>query len=171
MDPLMIVARIVHVFSGVLWVGGVVLFFAFVEPAARATMPLSQKFMQTLMVRRHFSQYLAIVSALTVFGGAALYWRDSGGLSLAWISTPTGLGFTLGAIVGIAMFLLGFLAIRPRAERLGAVSAQIETQGIPPTPEQLTEIGALNAALLRLGRLDFFMLTIALLCMATARYW
>ena len=171
MDLFTIVARIVHIFSGVFWVGGAILFFVFVEPAARATMPLSQKFMQTLLVRRHFNHYMTAVSALTVFGGAVLYWRDSGGLSLAWITTPTGLGFTIGAVVAITTFLMGLFVIKPRAERLGAVSMQIEAQGTPPTPEQLAEIGALNAALTKIGRADFFMLTIALLCMATARYW
>ena len=39
MDFYVILLRIVHIFAGVFWVGGMVLFFAFLEPTAKATAP------------------------------------------------------------------------------------------------------------------------------------
>ncbi len=171
MDLFTIVLRIVHIFAAVLWVGGGIVLVAFIEPTVKATAPAGQKFMQYFMVRRHYSTFMGIVSMLTVFAGALLYWKDSGGLQLAWITTPTGLGFTLGAVLGITMAIVGFTMIRPHADRLGALGAQIEAAGKPPTPAQLAELGALDKEMSRLNRLDFVLLSLALLAMATARYW
>ncbi len=169
MDVYMIVLRIFHVISGVLWVGGGILYLGFVEPAIRVTMPASQKFVKLLMPR--YTQYMAAVGGLTVLAGALLYLRDSNGLSLAWITTATGVGLTLGALLALVGFVLGFVAVKPRADRMGKLSAEIEAGSKPPTKEQAAEMGTLNASLVRLGRITFGLLTLALVCMATARYW
>ncbi len=169
MDLLIILARIVHIFSAVLWAGGGLLYFLFIEPAIDKTMPASQKFTSAFMGK--FSPFMGLVSMTTVLAGVVLFWHDSAGLQLSWISTPTGLGFSLGATVGIATAMLGLFGIKPRAERLGLIGAQIEMQGRPPTTDQLAQVGALTGALKRIGRVDFIMLTLALLFMATARYW
>ncbi len=169
MDILIILARIIHIFSAVLWAGGGLLYFLFIEPAIDKTMPASQKFTSAFMGK--FSPFMGLVSVTTVLAGAVLFWHDSAGLQLSWIGTPTGLGFSLGATVGIATALFGFFVVKPRAERLGLIGAQLETQGRPPTTNQLAEIGALTGALKQISRIDFIMLTLALLFMATARYW
>jgi len=171
MDPVIILLRIMHIFGGVLWVGGAIFFFFFVEPSVKATAPSSQSFMQYLMVRKHFSLFMTIVSLATIGAGAAMYWRDSAGLQPVWIMTHTGFGFTLGAAVGIATALMGLFFIKPHVDKLDEIGEQIQTSGGTPTPKQLNEMAWHDRALNRLGRLDFVMLTIALLAMATARYW
>jgi hypothetical protein len=170
-DIYMIVLRIVHIFSGVFWVGGGVLLFAFVEPAARATAPAGQKFMQQLMVRQRFNTFMAIVSLLTVLAGALLYLRDSAGLNMQWILTGSGLVFTFGALMGITVFFVGLFGIKPAADRLGALGGQIEAAGTPPTKDQVAELTFLNARMALYSRIDFVLLTLALLAMATARYF
>ncbi len=47
----------------------------------------------------------------------------------------------------------------------------VEAAGGPPTPRQITELNGLSAKLSLLSRWDFYLLTLALLFMATARYW
>ncbi len=169
MDIYMIVLRLFHIISGVLWIGGGILYLGFVEPAVRATMPASQKFVKALMPR--YTQYMAAVGGLTVLAGALLYWRDSSGLSLAWITTPTGIGFTLGALLALVGFVMGFVLVKPPADQMGKLSGEIESGGKPPTREQVAEMGRLNTSLVQLGRITFGLLTLALVCMATARYW
>ncbi len=171
MDLYVILLRVVHIFAGVFWVGGGVMLFAFLEPTAKATAPASQKFMQYLMTRQRLNAFLALVSLLTVLAGALLYWRDSGGLQSSWITTPTGVGFTLGAALGISVFIIGFFGIKPNADRLAALGAQIEAAGAPPSAGQVAELGRISQAMSRLSRVDFYLLTLALLMMATARYW
>ena len=58
--------------------------------------------MDHLMNRRRTVLFFPIVAAVTILSGAALYWRHSAGLQPAWISTPSGLAFTIGALAAIA---------------------------------------------------------------------
>ncbi len=166
-----ILLRIVHIFAGVFWVGGGILTFAYIEPAVKATAPAGQKFLQYLLVQRRFSFSMGIASLLTVLAGATLYWGDSGGFQWAWITSPTGLGFTIGASMGLTAFFVGLLLIKPTAERLGTLGQQISASTQPPASEQLAELNRLQARMATVERWDFVLLSIALLAMATARYW
>lgn len=162
--------RIVHIFSGVLWVGSAVSYFFFVEPAVKGLGPSGPKFMQGFMERRHYPLFMNVVSALTIVAGVLLHWNTSGGLQPAWIRTGPGLGFTIGSVVALAVYLIGFLMIRPRAGRLGALGRQIGSGG-PPTAEQAAELQQLDREMRSIERIDVILLTISLLAMATARYW
>ncbi len=166
-----ILLRVVQICAGVFWVGGGILMFGYIEPTVKAMAPAGQKFMQYLLVQRRFSLSMGIASLLTILAGATLYWRDSGGFQWAWITSPSGLGFTLGASVGLAAFFIGSLMIKPTTDRLGALGRLIAASGQPPSAEQLAELNRLQARLAAIQRWDFALLTIALLAMATARYW
>lgn len=165
----MLVLRIVHIFSGVCWVGGIVVLVGFIEPTANATAPASAAFMQHLMFRRRFSQFMTVVPILTVLAGSLMYWRDSAGLNLIWITTPTGMVFTIGAVLGFTTLAVGLLGIKPRADRLGVLAQEIATAG-KPTPAQAAQAGALNTSMARLTRILLYLLTVVVICMATARY-
>jgi uncharacterized membrane protein len=167
----LILLRTIHILAGVLWVGGSVIYIAFIEPTVKATAPASQKFMQHFMGRQRYALFMNVTSGLTVLAGVLLYWRDTGGQILEWIQTGPGLGFTLGALFAIAVYLLGFFMIRPRAERLMALGKQIGMAGGPPTPEQATELSTLDREMGNLGRVDAVLLIISLVLMSTARYW
>ncbi len=166
-----ILLRIVHIFAGVFWVGGGIFMVAYLEPTAKATALAGQRFMQYLMVQRRFSLSMGMASLLTVLAGATLYWRDSGGFQWAWITSPSGLGFTIGAGMGLAAFFIGSFVIKPTTDRLMALGRQIAATGQPPSAEQLAELNRLQARITTIERGDFILLTIALLAMATARYW
>ncbi len=171
MDLFFLLFRIIHIFAGVFWIGGFVVLFGFLQPAAKATAPAGPQFMQHLMLRQRFSSALMTAAILTVLAGALLYWRDSSGLKPEWITTRVGLGFSLGAVTGILALIIGLVWIRPRSDRLSALGAQIQTAGGPPTPAQAAELAAINSFITRSSQLNFVLLTISLLAMATARYW
>jgi hypothetical protein len=61
--------------------------------------------------------------------------------------------------------------IKPRGERLSVLGQEIALAGGPPNPGQAAELEKLDKELTQIERVDFFMLTIALFTMATARYW
>jgi uncharacterized membrane protein len=171
MDLYTIVLRLIHIFAGVFWVGGVIVYVRFLEPAAKATAPAGQKFMQQLMQRQQFAFAMGGAGVLTVLAGILLYLKDSSGLQLAWITTPVGIGFTIGALLAIAALLVGFLGLTPRAARVAALGTQIESAGAPPTPQQVAEMSTLNQSISQLFRLNLILLSLALAAMATARYW
>jgi uncharacterized membrane protein len=168
---LLLLLRVVHIVAGVSWVGGAVVQTLFVEPSVRATAPESRKFMQYFMGRRNYGAFMGATSALTVLAGALLFWRSSGGFQWAWMRSGPGLMFTLGSVVGIVVFLWGMLLIGPRAGRMTALGQAIAAAGGPPTPAQVAELNRLDKEMNFIGRVDFVLLLVALLAMATARYW
>jgi len=168
---LLLLLRLIHIVAGVGWVGGAVVNSLFVEPSARATAPASGKFMQYFMSKRRFSAYMAVTSGLTVLAGGLLFWNSSGGFQWIWIRSGPGLMFTIGSVVGLAVWLWGLLLIAPRASRLSALGQAIGTAGGPPTPAQAAELHKLDREMSFIGRVDFVLLLVALFAMATARYW
>jgi uncharacterized membrane protein len=170
-ETILIILRILHILAGVFWVGSAIFYFLFVEPLVKDLGPAGPRFMQGLIERKRYPLYMNVASALTVVAGALLYWNTSGGLQGAWFRTGAGLGFTIGAAIALVVYLIGFLMIRPRAERLGKLGKQIGQSGGPPTAEQAAELGLLSHQMRAIERVDVILLTLALLAMATARYW
>lgn len=167
----LIVLRLVHIVASVCWAGGAFIFFLFVEPTAKALAPSGQQFVQHMIVKRRYSVFMGITSTLTVLSGALLFWQDANGQWLAWMSTGPGLGFTLGAVAGIAVYVVGTFGMKPRAERMGKLSAEIRAAGGAPTPAQAAELQKIDKEMSTLGYIDFVLVALALALMATARYW
>lgn len=171
MDIYVIVLRIVHILGGVFWVGAAIVFFYFLEPTAHALGPQGQPFIKHVVDKRRLPIYIVAANLLTVLSGVLLYWRDSGGFRLDWITSPPGIGFTIGGIAAIVATVVGVGFIRPTVEKFGALGDRLATAGRPPTDEEMGEVHALQGALRRFGGIDLAFLTVAVLTMATARYW
>ena len=167
----LIVLRLVHVVASVCWAGGAFIFFLFVEPTAKALAPTGMQFVQHMVVKRRYSVFMDVASTLTVLSGALLFWQDANGQWLAWMSTGPGLGFTLGAVVGIVVYFVGMFGVKPRADRMGKLGAEIRAAGGVPTPAQGAELQKLDKEMSTLGYIDFVLVALSLALMATARYW
>jgi hypothetical protein len=89
--------------------------------------------------------------------------------STAFLGTPEGIVLTLGGILGLGAFVIGVFVQRPVAGRLGALGAQIQAAGGPPTPEQAAELGRLRERLGRVARLTAWHLLLAAFLMASHR--
>ncbi len=170
MDIYMIILRLIHILSGVFWVGGIVILAGFLQPTAQALVPEGPKFMQRLMAGP-LLVWLSVTPGLTVLAGLLLYWHDSAGLSTTWIASGTGLVFTLGGLLGIAAMLVGFLVSRPAAVGLSSVGQEIQRGGKPPTQEQMGQIAKFQAALTQGALWTAILVSLALAAMATARYF
>src|SRR4029078_5167918 len=96
------------------WFGGAIIGGLFLSPTATALGDSAQPVMDHLMRRRRMGVMFRVVAPLTVLAGALLYWRDSGGLQSAWITSPTGAAYTIGGAAAIASFVLGFILVSPR---------------------------------------------------------
>jgi uncharacterized membrane protein len=166
-----IILRTIHIFGGVLWVGSAVFYMFLLKPTVKSIGPAGPDFMRHLMGKQRLPIFMNTVALLTILSGIPLFLYASGGLQLSWITTGPGIGFTIGSIVGIAVFFFGFTMIKPRGERLSALGQEIALAGGPPNPGQAAELEKLDKELTQIERVDFFMLTIALFTMATARYW
>jgi hypothetical protein len=89
--------------------------------------------MQHLMNRRELGIMFPIVAALTVLSGSVLYWRDSGGLQLTWITSATGFAFTVGGLAAIAAFVGGDVLMGPCIAEQTTVRGELAAgDGCPP---------------------------------------
>lgn len=167
-----IVFRVLHITAGVAWGGSVFLFVVFVQPTAAAPGPGSGPFMQELLGRRKLVHWILALAALTIVGGLFLYWKDwhAVGSLGDWVGTRFGLALTIGSISAIVGFLIGFFGTRPGVDRLLALGAKAAA-GDAPQPELMGQIRRLQARLRMLARTNLAFVTIAVLAMATARYW
>jgi uncharacterized membrane protein len=169
-DLLHILLRLVHVGSGILWVGGSVVFFLFVEPTASELGPDAEKFMQRMIVKRRLPIYFLVLSSLTVIAGLVLYWMDSDGLRAVWIGTSLGLALTVGGIAALIAFVGGNALIKPNIDRIAAIAASIKAGGGPPSQAQLGELQAVQRRLRTIGLVDTVLLAVAVVAMVSARY-
>lgn len=168
---LLIFFRILHIFSGGLWIGAAIVYLFFIKPSVKAIGPAGGQFMQTLSGRSRYPLFMMVTSLLTVVAGGVLLVHASGGFNLAWFRTGPGIGFTIGSLAAFVAFLVGSFGIGPTAARIGSIGQQIARAGGPPAPELLQELSALEEKINRAEVVDFVFLSISMLTMATARYW
>jgi uncharacterized membrane protein len=163
--------RFVHIVASVCWAGGAFIFFLFVEPTAKALAPAGMQFVQHMVIKRRFSIFMVVSSTLTVLSGAVLLWQDGSGMWSSWLKTGPGLAFTLGSVVGIVVYCIGMFGVNPRAVRLTKLGAEIQASGGPPTPAQAAELQKLDREMSLLDTIDFVLVAVSLVLMASARFW
>lgn len=167
----LLVLRLIHIIASVCWAGGGFIFFLFVEPTAKALAPTGMEFVQHMVTKRRFSIFMVVSSTLTVLTGALLIWQHANGQWLDYVQTGPGLGFTIGSIVGIAVYFVGMLGVNPRALKLAKIGQEIQAAGGPPTPAQGAELHRLDREMSTLNLADFVMVALSLGLMASARFW
>lgn len=165
-----IILRILHILAGVFWVGAAMLFFFFVQPTAKALGPQAGPFMGHLTEKRKMPTAIIAASGLTVVAGVLLYWEVSGGFSAAWVTSGMGIGFTVGAVAAIIAFAVGLVVVKPTVTRVGALTAEVQASGGPPSEAQASELQRLGGRLSTVGMANMALLTVAVVAMATARY-
>ena len=170
MDVYMVILRVIHILAGVLWAGWAFVMVGFIEPASKAAGPEGGKFMQALTGKTRLLQTMLVAPPLVIITGVLLYWQVSGRLNGSWILSPAGLAMTIGSLAGILGFVVGLTISRPAAERLAALSKEMQSAGGPPSPEQLGQLRALQQQLSKGGRYSAILLAISVIGMAAARY-
>jgi hypothetical protein len=170
MDWLLITLRVIHVGSAMAWFGGAVFGGFFLFPTANALGPAGQPFMDYLTKRRRTGVYFPIVAALAILSGAALYWRDSNGLASAWISSPSGLAFTVGGLAAIVAFVGGLILIGPSVADQTAVQNELAAGGGTPSDAQRQRLERADRRMRLASRIDLPLILLAGLMMAIGRY-
>jgi uncharacterized membrane protein len=168
-DVLMIVLRVIHIFSGVFWVGVSFFNIGFLQPTVQATGNDGQKVMQHLASHTRFTVTVYSAATLTLLSGWTMYWRLFG-FRLSVLSSGSGLVLTTGAIAGTIAWLIAIIFVRRVMGRMEAIGGAIQAQGGPPTPEQVSQMQAAGGQLAKLGQWGVAFMVVALLGMSTAQY-
>jgi hypothetical protein len=169
MSALILLLRLLHIVGGAFWVGAVILTVFFIEPTAGELGPAGDRFMAHL-VRRRAALVMAIAAITALGAGAALYWIDSGGLRLEWISTHTGIGFTVGGIAALIAFAIAGIFLKPGVDRFAAMPID-DTSSASAAPEpDHGELERFERRFRRWSLIQVSLLLLAIAAMATARY-
>ena len=165
MQFVMVVLRLAHIGAGAFWVGSGLMLVLVILPALRRSgaeagqrLPMAQ-----------ISQAMAISSLITTIAGVILYILVSG-FAGPWMASPMGIGLSIGAVAGLAAFLVGLLSTGPTSSRMGELGARLQAAGGPPAPEQLAEMRQLQAKLNTSSMWSVILSTLSLAFMAVARY-
>lgn len=169
MDWYMLVLRLVHIPSGVLWVRGSLAFLWFVGPAVGAAGPEGGKVMRELVLRTRWVLVVSLAAGLTTLSGLLMYWRDSGGLRVEWIQTGMGLMLTIGGLAGLVAAYFG-PQVGQAGKKLAELGERVAMAGGPPSAEDQAEMGRLQEQMQSYGSIAAVLLVIAVLTMAGARY-
>ncbi len=161
----MTILRLIHILSAIFWVGSTLFITLFLEPTVEALGPEGGKFMQKLTGGR-LSPAMGVAGLLTILTGLWMYASVSGGFDPA-VMFSTRLPLTLGALAGIISLVVGLLVQGRTAGELKALGKKIAAQGGPPTPEQASQIAALQNALQRGGRLNAILMVLAVIGMVS----
>lgn len=165
MQLILIVLRLVHIAAGSFWAGSALMIALVLLPGVRKAGPGGER----VLPMGQISRAMSIAALLTTTAGLLLYaWASR--FTWGWIISPLGVGLTLGSLAGLAAFLLGLLSTGPTAKRIGALAGQLQAAGGPPKPEQLAEMGRLQAKLATSSAVSTILTTAALVFMAVARY-
>ena len=158
--------RIVHIVAGVFWVGGTLIMTFFVAPTIGAIGEAGPKFIGHLMNNLKFSQRMSAAAGLTAVAGVLLYWHDSSGFTSAWMHSGAGAGFGIGAVFGVVGFVYGLMVGRV-TKSMAQLGGQFQGK---PTPEQMTEMQALQAKQGTYSKIAAAALILSLIFMSIARY-
>ena len=170
METAQIIGRIVHIGFGVFWAGTIFFFVFFLEPSIRSLGTDGGKVMQAL-VKRKFLTVLPIAAAITILSGGDLLWRISGGMSSEWMGTAYGQTLTTGAVAALLAFFIGVFFMRPAALRIGRLGESLgEVTDDTERDEIMSQINSLKSRSRGFGHSVAFLLFIAVVTMAAARY-
>lgn len=166
MNILMLVLRIIHICASILWGGGSLLMYFFLGPTIGATKQAGQQFAGHLMLKTKFVTFMTTMALSTVLTGVFLYLIDSHGLTSAWMTSASGLGFGVGGLFGLVGFISGAM-FGNLNKRLARAGSQVQGQ---PTPEQLAQIQSIQAQIATASRFHTPAIIIAILLMSASRY-
>lgn len=172
-EPFFLVFRFLHIVAGVLWVGSAFMFTAFIGPSATEVGPSAGPLLTAAVKKRKVVQVITGLGIVNVLAGWALWLRyvDLVGSFVDWVSSRFGLVLTIGGVLATITFFVGAIGVGRNVERLVDLGNEIAASGTPPSAEQQGRIGQLTSALERYGKLDLVLLILAVIAMATARYW
>lgn len=133
-----LVLRLIHILSGIFWIGSGLYTFFFLGPALASTPAVMGQVMAGLQRRRVFL-VLQIAAALAILSGLRLLMIDSAGFSGSYFGTGTGRTFAMSGVFAIIAAVFNFGVAQPMMERAGAVAASLAASGDGSEKARLTQ--------------------------------
>jgi len=129
--------------------------------------------MHGVIKKRRGAEVIKWLAITTVIAGWALWLRNAFLYPSIgeWVTSSFGIVLTIGGLAATAAAYFGITGIGNNVEKLVSIGDEVGASGGPPTPEQGAEMARLGAEIQRHSKIDIVLLFIAVIAMATARYW
>ncbi len=169
----MVIFRFFHIVAGVLWVGSAFLFVGFIGPSAAEVGPASGPLLTAAVKKRKAVKVITALGGITVLAGWILWLKNMSlyGSFGDWVSSRFGIVLTIGGVLATIAAVEGALGVGRGVERLVDMGNEVAASGGPPSAEQQAKIEELTKGVERSGKIDLTLLVLAVIAMATARYW
>jgi hypothetical protein len=165
----LILLRVVHILSGVFWLGAALMNAFFLMPAVGTLGPAGGAVMIALRDRGLMNWFLAS-AVLTLLSGVRLFFVLAGGAPGMFVASPMGRTFAVAGVAAVLAFAAAMLLGRPSMVKVAMLS-----QVLGKTPE--AERGALQAEIARHRKragvgtaINIVLLVSSAVGMAVARY-
>lgn len=168
MSIAIVIARLLHVGSGVFWAGAMMFNTLFLLPAMQDAGPEGAK-VGAGLARRGFMTVMPLVALLAILSGFYLYWQNSLG-SPDYFRSVVAMTYGVGAVAALAAFVVGITTIRPSMTRAMQLSAGAMQASGADRERMLAEAGQLRARGAKMSVVVTWFLVIAVIAMAVARY-
>jgi uncharacterized membrane protein len=166
---LIMVLRVIHIFSGIFWVGFSIFNIGFLQPAISASGAGGQQVMGYLTQKTRLLATVYTAATLTLLSGLTMY-ALLVGLRIPIILSGYGIVLTTGATAGLIAWIIAIFVIRGIINQIQGLGREIRAQGTPPSPEQAGRMGALSARMNSVGQVGVGFMVLAVLGMAIAQY-
>jgi uncharacterized membrane protein len=133
----LLVLRLTHIISGIIWLGSGA-FSAFLLMPALSKSPAIMGQVMAGLERRRMFHVLLIIATLTILSGMGLLWIDSAGFEGAYFASGTGRMFGASALAAIVAYVLSFRVARHAGVHASAVASSLAASVQPAERERLT---------------------------------
>jgi uncharacterized membrane protein len=133
-----LVLRLIHILSGIFWIGSGLYTFFFLGPALAGTPAVMGQVMAALQRRRVFTVQ-QIAAGLVLLSGLRLLMIDSAGFSGSYFATGTGRTFAIGGVFALIAAMFNFGVARPTMVRAVAVAAVLAASADAAEKARLTQ--------------------------------
>jgi len=164
----MIWLRLVHILSGIFWVGSTLLMALFLLPAARAGGAEGRRFLGGVFQR--MGPVMGVTALLTIVSGFFLYARVSGGFQPVWVTSATGRAYGIGALAAILAVIVGGVVNARTGAKIGALQKRLASAGAAPSAAEAAQLAGWQSRIERGALVVAALLVVAAAAMATARY-
>ena len=169
MDAAIIIARLLHVLTGIFWVGAMLFMTAFLVPSIAEAGPDGAKVMAGL-TRRKFMLILPVVAVVTILSGIWLYWRVSSGFNGVYLRSGPGHTYGIGGILAIIAFGIGVTVTRPAMMKAAALSQSAMNASPGERDALMARAQQLRMRSAKGGKVVAWLLALSAVTMAVGRY-
>jgi uncharacterized membrane protein len=134
----LLILRLVHILSAIVWLGSGVFTAIFLIPALSGSPGVMGQVVAGLQRRKYFVAF-PIVATLTILSGARLLYIDSAGFAPQYFDSGTGRTFAISGAAALVAFILSLGVARPAAVRAAALSGLLAATQESPERERLVE--------------------------------